>query len=117
MKLTILQIDAFSEKVFGGNPAAVCRLDQWLPDAVLQSIATENNLSETAYYVEKAPGAYDLRWFTPGVEVDLCGHATLAAAAAIFEDPELKVDILRFSTRSGELRVSRSKFGLSMDFR
>lgn len=116
VRLTILQIDAFSDKVFGGNPAAVCKLQEWLPDAVLQSIANENNLSETAYYVEKAMGVYDLRWFTPTVEVNLCGHATLATAAAIFEDPNLKVDILRFSTLSGELLVTRSKFGLSMDF-
>lgn len=116
MKLTILQIDAFSDNVFGGNPAAVCKLAAWLSDDILQSIAAENNLSETAYYVEKEAGLYDLRWFTPGVEVDLCGHATLATAAAIFDDKTLAVDVLRFSTRSGELRVTRSELGLSMDF-
>lgn len=115
MKLKIAQIDAFTTKVFGGNPAAVCGLNEWLSDETLQAIAAENNLSETAYYVKKGPGTYDLRWFTPGVEVDLCGHATLATAFAIFMGGE-DADLLRFDTRSGELRVTRSENGLSMDF-
>ena len=79
MKLDIYQVDAFSQQPFGGNPAAVCPLTEWLPDALLQSIAEENNLSETAFFVPQGEG-YELRWFTPQVEVDLCGHATLAAA-------------------------------------
>ncbi|UDF33078.1 UNVERIFIED_ORG: PhzF family phenazine biosynthesis protein (plasmid) [Roseateles sp. XES5] len=116
MKLKIQQIDAFSDKVFGGNPAAVCELVEWLPDSTLQAIASENNLSETAYYIRKGPGQYDLRWFTPGVEVDLCGHATLATAFAIFSSGKAEGELLRFGTRSGELRVRRSGQGLSMDF-
>lgn len=116
MKLRIQQIDAFTDKVFGGNPAAVCELDEWLPDMTLQAIASENNLSETAYYIRKGVGQYDLRWFTPGTEVDLCGHATLATAFAIFHAGREESDMLRFNTRSGELRVSRSTYGLSMDF-
>lgn len=115
MNLKIVQIDAFTDRVFGGNPAAVCPLGEWLSDEMLQAIATENNLSETAYYVRRGEGVYDLRWFTPGVEVDLCGHATLAAAHAIFSDGEA-ADVLRFNTRSGELRVTRTEKGLSMDF-
>lgn len=115
MKLEIVQIDAFTDKVFGGNPAAVCGLAAWLADDILQAIAAENNLSETAFYVRTGAGLYDLRWLTPLVEVDLCGHATLAAAHAIFAAGE-DADVLRFATRSGQLRVSRSERGLSMDF-
>src|SRR5271165_7158288 len=77
MNVPIYQVDAFSSKLFGGNPAAICPLDDWLPDALMQAIAAENNLAETAFYISKN-GKYHLRWFTPGVEVDLCGHATLA---------------------------------------
>lgn len=117
MKLKLLQIDAFADRVFDGNPAAVCELAQWLPDATLQAIAAENNLSETAYYLRRGDGAFDLRWFTPAVEVDLCGHATLAAAFAIFRaGADTDAEVLRFHTRSGELRVRRSDRGLSMDF-
>jgi PhzF family phenazine biosynthesis protein len=115
LKLRITQIDAFTDKVFGGNPAAVCELAAWLPDELMQAIAAENNLSETAFYVQRGQGVYDLRWFTPSVEVDLCGHATLAAAHAIFASGE-PMHTLRFHTRSGELRVSQSDQGLSMDF-
>ena len=81
MKLTLYQVDAFADAVFKGNPAAVCPLDEWLDDDLLQAIAGENNLSETAYFVAK-DGAYDLRWFTPATEVDLCGHATLEIGGA-----------------------------------
>jgi predicted PhzF superfamily epimerase YddE/YHI9 len=77
MKIPFYQVDAFSRKIFGGNPAAVCLLESWLESDLLQSIAAENNLSETAFLVPKSKGRYDLRWFTPTVEVDLCGHATL----------------------------------------
>src|SRR5580698_2255178 len=84
MNVPIYQVDAFTSKLFSGNPAAVCPLDYWLPDATLQSIATENNLADTAFYIAK-DGEFHLRWFTPGVEVDLCGHATLAAAHVLMD--------------------------------
>ena len=84
MELPIYQVDAFADRVFGGNPAAVMPLHRWLDDATLQAIAMENNLSETAFLVA-CEGGYELRWFTPSVEVNLCGHATLAAAHALFE--------------------------------
>ncbi|WP_460416175.1 PhzF family phenazine biosynthesis protein [Pseudomonas sp. microsymbiont 2] len=116
MQLEIFQVDAFSATPFGGNPAAVIPLERWLADDVLQRIAEENNLSETAYFVRNGEG-FDLRWFTPAVEVDLCGHATLAAAWVLFEQLGERAEVLRFNTRSGELRVSRSDDGLlAMDF-
>jgi PhzF family phenazine biosynthesis protein len=116
MQLEIFQVDAFSAQPFGGNPAAVIPLENWLPDELLQRIAEENNLSETAYLVKNQAG-YDLRWFTPTVEVDLCGHATLAAAWVLFEQLGEQAEVLRFDTRSGELRVSRGADGLlAMDF-
>ena len=85
MKLPCYHVDAFAGEVFRGNPAAVCPLEAWLPDATLQSIAAENNLSETAFFVARG-NDYDLRWFTPTTEVDLCGHATLAAAFVLFAE-------------------------------
>ncbi|CAM4000887.1 putative isomerase [Pseudomonas reidholzensis] len=116
MQLEIFQVDAFSAQPFGGNPAAVIPLERWLADDLLQRIAEENNLSETAYFVKNGEG-YDLRWFTPAVEVDLCGHATLAAAWVLFEQLGEQAEVLRFNTRSGELRVSRAADGLlAMDF-
>ncbi|MFO3722566.1 PhzF family phenazine biosynthesis protein [Pseudomonas sp. HLMP] len=116
MQLEMFQVDAFSAKPFGGNPAAVIPLQSWLPDALLQRIAEENNLSETAYIVRNGE-TFDLRWFTPAVEVDLCGHATLAAAWVLFEQLGEQAQVLRFNTRSGELRVSRGADGLlAMDF-
>ncbi|MDP9536391.1 PhzF family phenazine biosynthesis protein [Pseudomonas protegens] len=115
MQLDIFQVDAFTSHVFGGNPAAVCPLEAWLPDELLQRIALENNLSETAYFVPRGE-VFELRWFTPTVEVDLCGHATLAAAWVLFEQLGERRDVLRFATRSGELRVSREGGLLSMDF-
>ena len=116
MQLEIFQVDAFSAVPFGGNPAAVIALEQWLPDDLLQRIAEENNLSETAYFVRNGE-VFDLRWFTPTVEVDLCGHATLAAAWVLFEQLGERAEVLRFNTRSGELRVSRAADGrLAMDF-
>ena len=107
MKLKLWQVDAFSDRVFGGNPAAVVPLESWPDAARMQAIAAENNLAETAFFVKTGPGAYDLRWFTPNSEVDLCGHATLASAHVIFRfiDPSLKN--VRFQTRSGELKVER----------
>ncbi|MBJ9975386.1 PhzF family phenazine biosynthesis protein [Pseudomonas sp. S75] len=116
MQLEMFQVDAFSAKPFGGNPAAVIPLDAWLADDLMQRIAEENNLSETAFFVRNGD-AFDLRWFTPAVEVDLCGHATLATAWVLFEQLGEQAEILRFNTRSGELRVSRRADGLlAMDF-
>lgn len=115
MRIPLYQIDAFTGRVFSGNPAAVCPLESWLPDATLQAIAAENNLSETAYFVGRG-GDYELRWFTPLVEVDLCGHATLASAHVVFTaiDPSLRE--VRFSSKSGPLRVTRDGDLLCLDF-
>ena len=116
MRLPMYQIDAFTDQLFSGNPAAVCPLRAWLPDPILQRIALENNLSETAFTVPlESPGAYGLRWFTPTVEVDLCGHATLAAAW-VHSFMLGAGSRLRFQTRSGELTVTRHEDTLEMDF-
>jgi len=117
MKLTIYQVDAFAEKLFQGNPAAVIPLQQWLDDELLQNIAVENNLSETAFFVAKDDG-FQLRWFTPAEEVDLCGHATLATAHVLFQHLAYEKSDIQFQTRSGELMVSRSDAGsgYTMDF-
>ena len=114
MKLPIFQIDAFAEAPFQGNPAAVCPLQDWLPDGVLQSIAEENNLAETAFYVPR-DGHYELRWFTPTKEVDLCGHATLAAAHVLFSSNGAQSQVT-FQSRSGPLRVFREDAQLTLDF-
>lgn len=97
-------VDAFTDTVFKGNPAAVCLLDKWLSDDTLQNIAKENNLSETAFTV-KNDDYYELRWFTPGGEIDLCGHATLATAFVLFRFIEKDAESLTFATQSGELLV------------
>jgi PhzF family phenazine biosynthesis protein len=115
MKLPIYQIDAFADAPFKGNPAAVCPLKKWLPDNILQSIAEENNLAETAFYVKKG-SHYHLRWFTPTTEVDLCGHATVAAAFVLFEFENFKGKEITFDSRSGELRVAREKNLITLDF-
>ncbi|MBF5042951.1 PhzF family phenazine biosynthesis protein [Aggregicoccus sp. 17bor-14] len=116
MRLPLFQVDAFTPRVFGGNPAAVVPLDTWLPDATLQSIALENNLSETAFFVRE-PAGHHLRWFTPTQEVDLCGHATLASAWVLFERLEPGLTRVEFATRSGTLTVTREEGGLlAMDF-
>ena len=116
MEIPIYQIDAFASGLFRGNPAAICPLDRWLPDPVLQAIAAENNLAETAYYVLEK-GRYRLRWLTPVLEVDLCGHATLAAAAVILEvRKELAASRITFDTRSGEVSVDRSGDVYTLDF-
>lgn len=104
--LPIYQVDAFASAVFAGNPAAVCPLEDWLPDSVMQSIAAENNLAETAFFVKQGE-TYDLRWFTPLVEVDLCGHATLASAYVISEHLAPELDRVVFQSRSGPLMVTR----------
>jgi len=113
--IPLYQIDAFADRPFAGNPAAVCPLERFPADHVLQAIAEENNLSETAFLVREN-GAWRLRWFTPAKEVDLCGHATLAAAWVVFDRLEPTADEARFETRSGRLTVVRSGDGLSMDF-
>ena len=115
MKIPFYQIDAFTSRVFGGNPAGICFLDAWLPDPVLLSIAAENNLSETAFLV-KAPDHYGLRWFTPKVEIDLCGHATLAGGFAVFQYRDQAARRVAFETKSGRLSVERREELLLMDF-
>jgi predicted PhzF superfamily epimerase YddE/YHI9 len=116
MRLPIYQVDAFTDKLFGGNPAAICPLQSWLPDATMQAIAAENNLSETAFFVRDG-GEYVLRWFTPAVEVDLCGHATLASAHIVFEFLEPQRESVRFRTlKAGTLVVTRRAGMLVMDF-
>jgi PhzF family phenazine biosynthesis protein len=106
MELSIDQVDAFTDRLFAGNPAAVCPLDAWLPDAAMQAIAAENNLSETAFFVPRGED-YDLRWFTPTVEVDLCGHATQASGFIVMSRLAPQRSSVRFHTRSGPLTVTR----------
>jgi PhzF family phenazine biosynthesis protein len=108
-------VDAFASRVFAGNPAAVCPLKKWLPDEQMQAIATENNLPMTAFFVPNSDG-YDIRWFTPEVEVPLCGHATLASAFIIFHDLAPAAKSVRFETKSGPLIVTRDGDLLSLDF-
>jgi len=115
MKIRQYQVDAFATRAFEGNPAAVCPLERWLDDALLQAIAEENNLSETAFFVP-TPKGYALRWFTPLREVDLCGHATLAAAHVLFDHLGYAGQVIRFETRSGELSVERQGGRLAMNF-
>jgi PhzF family phenazine biosynthesis protein len=135
MQIELYQVDAFCKDLFSGNPAAVCPLTAWPADALMQQIAAENNLSETAFYVQEpahaegnhaqrdhAEGAhpegghYHIRWFTPTVEVDLCGHATLATAHVIFNHKGFKGDTIKFASRSGELKVSTANGQLTLDF-
>lgn len=115
MKIKQYQVDAFANRVFEGNPAAVCPLERWLDDALLQAIAEENNLSETAFFVPSENG-FQLRWFTPVKEIDLCGHATLAAAHVIFEILGHTKQIITFETRSGGLFVKKKGQQLEMNF-
>jgi PhzF family phenazine biosynthesis protein len=121
MEIPIYQVDAFTQKVFGGNPAAVCPLRRWLPDSQLQSIAAENNLSETAFFVrgqdQEPEDAIELRWFTPTIEVDLCGHATLAAAFVLTTELDPGRTSVRFVSRfAGELVVDQEGDRLVLDF-
>jgi len=124
MKIPIYQIDAFASVVFTGNPAAVCPLERWLPDATMQSIAAENNLAETAFFVPRRPAGalpvggveYDLRWFTPEAEIDLCGHATLASGHVVFSVLEPSRESVTFHSRSGPLMVRRDGEMLALDF-
>ncbi|HEU0117225.1 MAG TPA: PhzF family phenazine biosynthesis protein [Alphaproteobacteria bacterium] len=115
-QLDIYQVDAFTSRLFGGNPAAVCPLKEWLPDAVMQAIAMENNLSETAFFVPRGSN-FELRWFTPAEEVDLCGHATLAAAHVLFNHLGHAGSEILFHTRqAGDLHVRRDNNQLVLDF-
>ena len=113
--LKLYQVDAFTQTVFQGNPAAVIPLDAWLPDAVLQNIAIENNLSETAFFVSDG-GGYHLRWFTPIHEVPLCGHATLAAAYVLFYELGYELPTLRFRSQLSDLMVTHTGDQLTLDF-
>lgn len=116
MKIPIYQVDAFTSELFSGNPAAVCILDSWLDDTLLQSIAAENNLSETAFLVRNDDG-FDIRWFTPTTEVALCGHATLASAFVLYTCRDWAEEEIRFQTRkSGQLVVGKRNGLLEMDF-
>jgi PhzF family phenazine biosynthesis protein len=115
MRIPVYQVDAFASRVFTGNPAAVCPLDKWLPDEQMQAIAAENNLAETAFFVKNGEG-YNLRWFTPTVEVDLCGHATLASGFVIMNHLTPSATSVQFSTQSGKLIVTRDGDLLSLDF-
>ncbi|MCC7235497.1 MAG: PhzF family phenazine biosynthesis protein [Bryobacterales bacterium] len=115
MELPLYQVDAFTSRVFGGNPAAVCPLRDWLPAETMQAIAAENNLAETAFFVKQEDG-YGLRWFTPVVEMPLCGHATLASAHVIFRHLEPEAAVLLFHTKSGVLAVEREGERLVLDF-
>lgn len=115
LRIPVYQVDAFAGRVFTGNPAAVCPLEKWLPDEQMQAIASENNLADTAFFVPNGDG-YHLRWFTPAVEVDLCGHATLASAFVILNEFTPTSQSVRFQTKSGTLTVTRDGDLLSLDF-
>ena len=107
MNQKIYQVDAFALNLYEGNPAAVVILDDWIKDETMQNIAMENNLAETAFLVKKNEDTYSLRWFTPTIEVDLCGHATLASAHILFTEYNYNKDVIYFDTRSGRLKVDK----------
>jgi PhzF family phenazine biosynthesis protein len=115
LKIPMYQVDAFAGQVFTGNPAAICPLETWLPEQQMQAIAAENNLAETAFFVRNGSG-YKLRWFTPAVEIDLCGHATLATAFIILNDLTPGEQSVSFETKSGRLTVTRAGDLYSLDF-
>jgi PhzF family phenazine biosynthesis protein len=115
MKIRLYQIDAFTDELFKGNPAAVCPLDRWLPDKLMQQIAMENNLAETAFFI-RSGDRFEIRWFTPEVEVDLCGHATLASAYVIFNFEQFAGPVIEFHSRSGLLQVRKNGDLLTLDF-
>ena len=112
---SVYQVDAFTSKLFGGNPAAVCPLDRWLPDEVMQQLAAENNLSETAFFVKEEEG-FHLRWFTPEYEIDLCGHATLATSFIIFDQLKYESNVIRFKSKSGILEVTKKGDLIELNF-
>ena len=111
MELDLYRVDAFTERVFGGNPACVMPLTAWLEDEVLLTLAQENAVAETAFLVKKKPGRYHLRWFTPDVEMDLCGHATLASAHVVLTYLEPEAQEVCFESASGDLVVTRQPLG------
>jgi len=115
MKLPYFEVAAFASRPFSGNPAGVCPLDTWPDDSVLQAIAAENNLSETAFFCPR-DGQYDLRWFTPEVEIDLCGHATLASAFILYSELGFRGDSIRFRSRGGVLTVTQNSGLFTLDF-
>lgn len=115
MKIQLYQVDAFANAAFQGNPAAVCPLQAWLPDSALQAIAEENNLSETAFFIPKGD-TFDIRWFTPNSEVDLCGHATLATAFVIFRNGLATKPTIEFASRSGTLLATQDGETITIDF-
>lgn len=115
MRLPIFQVDAFTDTIFGGNPAAVCELTQWLPDNVMQKIAKENCVAETAFFLAVDDG-YEIRWFTPEFEIDLCGHATLATAHVITRHLQPALSFVKFYSKSGKLTVSADNDMLTLDF-
>lgn len=115
MKLPIYQVDAFAEKIFTGNPAAVVPLQQWIEDELMQQIAMENNLAETAFFVKEEKG-FHIRWFTPVFEIDLCGHATLASAWVLYHFLGYEKDQISFRSKSGTLNVSRDADLICLDF-
>ncbi|MFZ6009027.1 MAG: PhzF family phenazine biosynthesis protein [Bacteroidota bacterium] len=113
----LFQVDAFTDKLFGGNPAAVCVLEEWLPQDTLQKIAAENFLPETAFFVPSPGNAhFELKWFTPEIEMDLCGHATLASAHVIFNHLNIQAPEIVFHSRSGNLKAARNKNLITLDF-
>ena len=118
MKLTLYQVDAFTDKLFGGNPAAVIPLKRWIPDELMQQLAMENNLAETVFFTpsKNKKADFDIRWFTPALEINLCGHATLALAYVIFEILKSKKKKVVFDSKSGLLTVIKKKELLEMDF-
>jgi len=117
MKINIYQVDAFTSAVFGGNPAAVCPLDQWIDASLMLNIAAENNLAETAFFVRIGKGKYEIRWFMPHDEIDLCGHATLATAYVIFEYIEQDITVIEFQSQSGLLKAIKADDGqIVLDF-
>lgn len=115
MKLPVYIVDAFTDKLFGGNPAAVCPLETWLSDTLMQTLAFENNLSETAFFIRNG-NEYDIRWFTPSTEVELCGHATLACSHIIFNELFSASAEVIFNSLSGKLKVSRNEDKITLDF-
>src|SRR5688572_6298508 len=115
MKLKLYQADAFTAERFRGNPAAVCPLQEWLPEKVMQQIAAENNLAETSFFIPKG-NDFHIRWFTPKAEVDLCGHATLATAFVMFQKLGYTGEKISFDSRSGMLHVKKEGDWLTLDF-
>ena len=113
--LPYYHVDAFTSQAFRGNPAGVCPLEQWLPDEILQAMACEHQLADTAFFVSEVPGRYRLRWFTPEIEVDLCGHGTLATAHVLWNHLDFRGDQIDFETQSGPIRVTRKEDLLALD--